>query len=105
MRAEIVPGVTADPKVAFGKPVIAGTRTPVAVVLGQLAAGPSEQEVCAEHDLTKLQIRAALRYGAWLGGPPDVSSAAAAATARASLASRFCLPTSYPLARRRLRGR
>lgn len=66
MRAEIVPGVTVDPKVAFGKPVIAGTRTPVAVILGQLAAGVSEQEVCAEYDLTNEQIRAALRYGAWL---------------------------------------
>ena len=66
MRAEIVPGVTADPKVVFGKPVIAGTRTPVAVILGQLAAGVSEQEVCAEYDLKKPQIHAALRYGAWL---------------------------------------
>ena len=66
MATEIVPGVTADPKVAFGKPVIAGTRTPVAVILGQLAAGVLEQEVCAEYDLTKQQIQAALRYGAWL---------------------------------------
>jgi uncharacterized protein (DUF433 family) len=66
MGTEIVPGVTAHPKVAFGKPVIAGTRTPVAAILGQLAAGVSAQEVCAEYDLTKPQIRAALRYGAWL---------------------------------------
>jgi uncharacterized protein (DUF433 family) len=66
MRAEIVPGVTADPKVAFGKPVIAGTRTSVALVLGQLAAGVSEQELRSEYDLSKEQIQAALRYGAWL---------------------------------------
>jgi uncharacterized protein (DUF433 family) len=58
--------VTADPKVAFGKPVIAGTRTPVALILGQLAAGVSDQELCDEYDLTKSQIQAALRYGAWL---------------------------------------
>jgi uncharacterized protein (DUF433 family) len=31
MTAEIVQGITADPKVAFGKPVIAGTRTPAGV--------------------------------------------------------------------------
>jgi len=66
MAPEIVPGVTADPRVAFGKPVITGTRTPVAVILGQLAAGITEQEVCAEYDLSKQQIQAALRYGAWL---------------------------------------
>jgi len=52
MSTELVPGVTADSKVAFGKPVIAGTRTPVAVVLTQLAAGVSEDVVREEYDLT-----------------------------------------------------
>ncbi|HYO92914.1 MAG TPA: DUF433 domain-containing protein [Polyangiaceae bacterium] len=66
MVAEIVPGVTADAAVAFGKPVIAGTRTPVALILGQLASGLSEQAIRDEYDLTAEQIRAALRYGAWL---------------------------------------
>ena len=66
MVAEIVPGVTVDPTVAFGKPVIAGTRTPVAVVLGQLAGGLREDEVRQEYDLSEAQIRAAIRYGAWL---------------------------------------
>ena len=60
MVAEIVPGVTADPKVSFGKAVIAGTRTPVALVLGQLAAGISEQE----------------RYGAWLADQEVVRATA-----------------------------
>ena len=66
MRAELVPGVTADPKVAFGKPVLAGTRTPVVLVLAQLAAGVPEQVLCDEYDLTRDQLRAAIRYGAWL---------------------------------------
>ena len=66
MAIEIVPGVTADPKVAFGKPVIAGTRVPVALVLGQLAGGVGVPEICAEYDLTSEQVRAAIRYGAWL---------------------------------------
>jgi hypothetical protein len=43
---EIVPGVTADPQIAFGKPVIATTRVPVALVLGQLAAGVAVAELC-----------------------------------------------------------
>jgi uncharacterized protein (DUF433 family) len=63
---EIVPGVTADPKVAFGKPVIAGTRVPAALVLGQLAGGVDLSELCAEYELTPEQVRAAMRYGAWL---------------------------------------
>lgn len=66
MAAEIVPGITADPEVAFGKPVIAGTRVPVALVLGQLATGVPEAEICADYDLTQEQIHAALRYAAWL---------------------------------------
>ena len=61
MAAELVAGVTADPKVAFGKPVIAGTRTPVAIVLAQLAAGVSQDVLRDEYDLTDEQIRAAIR--------------------------------------------
>lgn len=66
MAIEIVPGVTAGPKVAFGKPVIEGTRVAVALVLGQLAAGVGVSELCAEYELTPEQVRAAMRYGAWL---------------------------------------
>jgi uncharacterized protein (DUF433 family) len=66
MGIEIVPGVTADAEIAFGKPVIAGTRIPVAQVLSQLAGGVSAEEIQAEYDLTRAQIQAALRYAAWL---------------------------------------
>jgi uncharacterized protein (DUF433 family) len=66
MAAEIVPGVTADSQIAFGKPVIAGTRVPVALVLGQLAGGVGFPGLCEEYDLTTEQVRAAVRYGAWL---------------------------------------
>ena len=66
MPVEIVPGVTADAEVAFGKPVIAGTRIPAAQVLSQLAGGMSADEIQAEYDLTPAQIQATLRYAAWL---------------------------------------
>jgi uncharacterized protein (DUF433 family) len=66
VATEIIPGVAVDPEVAFGKPVIAGTRLPVALVLGQLAGGVDLSEVCAEYALTPEQVRAALRYAAWL---------------------------------------
>ena len=72
MRSEIVPGITADSDVAFGKPVIAGTRLPAAVVIGQLAAGIAEAELCAEYELTPDQVRAALRYAAWLADQESV---------------------------------
>ncbi len=66
MVTEIVPGITADPEHAFGKPVIAGTRVQAARVLALLGAGRPEAEICAEYDLTGDQVRAALRYAAWL---------------------------------------
>jgi uncharacterized protein (DUF433 family) len=45
-----------------GKPVIAGTRVPVALVLGQLAGGETIESVCQNYDLTPEQVRAALGY-------------------------------------------
>lgn len=64
MRTEIAPGIVIDPGIRRGKPVIAGTRIPPEIVVGQLAAGLSFQEVADEYDLTDEQIRAALLYAA-----------------------------------------
>ena len=49
---EIAPRITVDPGVAFGKPVIQGTRVPVAVVVGKLAGGMSFGEVAEEYELS-----------------------------------------------------
>ena len=76
MSVEVVSGVTADPRVAFGKPVIAGTRVPVALVLGQLGGGVPVAELCAEYDLTPDQVQAAMRYGAWLAEQETVRASA-----------------------------
>jgi uncharacterized protein (DUF433 family) len=73
---EIVPGVTADPQVAFGKPVIAGTRVPVVLVLGQLAGGATGAELCGQYDLTHDQVSAAMRYAAWLAEQETVRATA-----------------------------
>jgi uncharacterized protein (DUF433 family) len=51
-----------DANVCHGKPVIRGTRTPVAVVVGSLAAGMSFEDVQREYDLTIEDIRAALKF-------------------------------------------
>ncbi len=76
MALEIVPGVTAGPQVAFGKPVIAGTRVPVALVLGQLGGGVPVAELCAEYELTPVQVQAAMRSGAWLAEQETVRASA-----------------------------
>jgi uncharacterized protein (DUF433 family) len=69
---EIVPGITADPAHAFGKPVIAGTRVAATTVLDLLAAGRPEAEILTEYDLTNDQVRAVLRYAAWLAAQQNL---------------------------------
>jgi uncharacterized protein (DUF433 family) len=54
--------IVIDAKIAHGKPVIRGTRVPVTVVVGSLAAGMSFEEIQREYDLTVDDIRAALKF-------------------------------------------
>jgi uncharacterized protein (DUF433 family) len=60
----IAPRIAVDPQVHFGKPVIQGTRVPVSVVVGAVAAGDSTEEVASEYGLTPQDVRAALSYAA-----------------------------------------
>lgn len=55
--------VVSTPDVLRGKPRIKGTRIPVGLVLGYLAAGKSVEEVIGEFpDLEKQHIAACLDY-------------------------------------------
>ncbi|MGZ3638183.1 MAG: DUF433 domain-containing protein [Ktedonobacterales bacterium] len=63
---EIFPGIVVDPEIVHGNPVIAGTRIPVALVLGQLAGGVSFEELEREYGLTIEQAQAAIGYAAHL---------------------------------------
>jgi uncharacterized protein (DUF433 family) len=54
--------IVIDPKVCHGKPVIRGTRTPVALIVGSLAGGMGFDEVDREYGLTVDDIRAALKF-------------------------------------------
>ncbi len=54
--------IVIDPKICHGKPVVRGTRMPVAQIVGSLAGGMSFEEVEREYDLTRDDIRAALKF-------------------------------------------
>lgn len=62
MIKEFFPRVTIDPNVQFGKPVIAGTRVPVEVIIGHIAAGDTVEEVMQEYHITREDVLAALQY-------------------------------------------
>ena len=61
---ELYPGIVSDPNILGGKPVIKGTRVPVELVLGKLAAGMSIDEIIYEYYLSVDGVRAALGYAA-----------------------------------------
>jgi uncharacterized protein (DUF433 family) len=55
--------IVSDPEILRGKPRIKGTRIPVGLVLGHLAAGKTAADILAEFpDLTGEQIAACLDY-------------------------------------------
>jgi len=53
-----------DPEIQGGRPVIAGTRVPVQIVVGSLGGGMSIEEVCEQYRVAPDQVRAALSYAA-----------------------------------------
>lgn len=55
--------IRSDPTVMMGKPVVAGTRITVELILEKLAAGETIEQVLAAHPrLTEEAIRAALAF-------------------------------------------
>ena len=62
--SEIFPGIVSDKEILGGEAIIKGTRIPVALILGHLAAGMSTEEIVYEYDITIEDIRAALGYAA-----------------------------------------
>ena len=60
-----LPLIVSDPKIMMGKPVIAGTRVTIELLLEKLAAGePAEQILRAHPHLPEGSISAALAYAA-----------------------------------------
>jgi uncharacterized protein (DUF433 family) len=59
--------IVSDPAIAHGKVCIRGTRIPVSVVLDNLAAGLSAEEIIRSYPSLSLEdVRASVAYGAEL---------------------------------------
>lgn len=59
------PVITSDPAVMLGKPVVAGTRITVELILRKLGAGESIEQLLDSHPrLTRDAVLAALRFAA-----------------------------------------
>ena len=61
---ELASGITVDPSVRFGKPVIRGTRVPVDTVVARVASGMAIKDVAGEYGITEEDVYNALRYAA-----------------------------------------
>ncbi len=73
MKRIIIDNITVDPNIRFGKPVIAGTRVPVDLIVGKIAGGMAIDEVAREYDLTREQVLAAVGYAAEIVASEEVS--------------------------------
>lgn len=64
--------ITRNPKILGGKPIIAGTRMSVEVILESLAGGMSVEEMLREYPfLKKKHIQAAIDYAAKVIGKEE----------------------------------
>ena len=74
MTDDISPRITADPAILGGKPVIAGTRISVQLILEKMGDGWSIQDLLEDYPhLTREQVIAAIAYAASVMGMPRAS--------------------------------
>jgi uncharacterized protein (DUF433 family) len=66
--------ITRDPTVMGGKPCIRGMRVTVGMIVGQIGAGHTIEELLADYPyLQREDILQALRYAAWLAEEREVT--------------------------------
>jgi uncharacterized protein (DUF433 family) len=66
--------ITRDPNVMGGKPCIRGMRVTVGMIVGQIGAGHTIEELLADYPyLEREDVLQALRYAAWLAEEREVS--------------------------------
>lgn len=63
-RNQLLDRVAIDPEIQGGRPVIKGTRVPVARLVGALSAGADFRELQEDYGVQEEDIRAALAYAA-----------------------------------------
>jgi uncharacterized protein (DUF433 family) len=61
---EVAPRISVAPDVQGGRLVIKGTRIPIEVVLGQMAAGLTHEDITREYGVGREDILAVLAYAA-----------------------------------------
>ena len=61
---ELSLGITVDPSIRFGKPIIKGTRVPVDTIVARVASGISIKDVAVEYSITEKDVYNALHYAA-----------------------------------------
>jgi uncharacterized protein (DUF433 family) len=70
--------ITRDPAVMGGRPCIRGMRVTVGMIVGQVGAGITFDELLADYPyLERDDIMQALQYAAWLAEDRDVNLASA----------------------------
>lgn len=56
--------IVIDAEVRHGKPIIKGTRVPVAIILGSLAGGMEVKDIAREYAVEQEDVFAAIEYAA-----------------------------------------
>lgn len=64
MKTDWKKRIDINPDIMGGKPIIKGTRVPVEVIIGGLAGGMTEEDICKEYRIKTEDVRAALAYAA-----------------------------------------
>jgi uncharacterized protein (DUF433 family) len=68
------PRITVDPEVMTGKPCIRGMRVTVGMILGNLGAGVSIEELLEAYPyIEREDVLESIRFGAWLASERYVS--------------------------------
>jgi uncharacterized protein (DUF433 family) len=81
MARSIAPGISVDPNVMVGKPVIAGTRMPVDLVLAKPSANPDLDEFFLDYpELSIDDVKAVLAYASTLVPGPVAPATDGSAT-------------------------
>ena len=70
----LIDRITQDPAIMGGKPCIRGMRVTVGMIVGQIGAGRTIEELLGDYPyLEREDVLQALRYAAWLAEEREVT--------------------------------